>query len=98
MIAGDVCTSRRIADGVLRVQLAADFIDGLFNGAILERRKVRAAGGRGGDLQGVVLYLVVNVLYGPDGESHQVDVAVAVRFAGGRLRRARLWRKRKRAR
>src|ERR1700682_1393959 len=83
MIAGDICDSRRVADRVLRVQLAANFIDSPFDGAILERGKMRAARGCRGNLQGVVLDLIVNVLHGPDSRCQNVNVAVAVRFAGG---------------
>jgi len=36
-----------------------------FNGAVLERGEVGAAGGRGGDFERVVFHLIVNVLHGP---------------------------------
>src|SRR6266567_1642830 len=98
MVAGGVGAGGRIADGVLGVQLAADFVDGFFNGAVLERGEVRAAGGGCGDFDGVVLHLIVNVLDGPDGERHQIDITVAVLLAGGRLGNAGLRGKRKRAR
>ena len=46
----------------------------------------------------MILHLVVNVLHDPDGRGHQVDIAVAILLAGGRLRDAGLRWKRKRAR
>src|SRR5207253_7516513 len=79
------------------MQLAADFVDGLFDGAVLEGGEMDASRGGGGDFERVVFRLIVDVLYGPDGGGHQVDVAVAVFFAGGRLRSAGLRGKRKRA-
>src|SRR5205807_1139626 len=46
---------------------------------------------------GADFHLIVNVLHGPDGRGHQVNIAVAVFFAGGGLRDAGLRGKRKRA-
>jgi len=45
MVASSIGAGWRVADGVLRVQFAADFVDGFFNGAVLERGEVGAAGG-----------------------------------------------------
>jgi len=44
VVAGGIRATWGIADGVLRVQLAADFVDGFFDGAVLERGEVGAAG------------------------------------------------------
>src|SRR6266853_3538602 len=80
------------------MQLAADFVDGFFDGAVLERGEMRTSRGRGSDFEGVILHLIVNVLDDPYSRGHQVNIAVAVFLAGGRLRDARLRRQRKRAR
>src|ERR1700694_1373587 len=93
MIAASIRARGGVADSVLRVQLAADFVDGFFDGAVLERGEVRPAGGGSRDFEGVILHLILNVLDGPDGGGHQVNVAVAIILAGGGLRSARLRRK-----
>src|SRR5882762_10628290 len=94
MVAGGIRPRRRVADGVLRMQLAANLINGFLNGAILEGGQMRASGGRGSNFEGMILDLIFSVLHRPDGQSWIVDVAVAILFAGGRLRSAGLWRKR----
>src|SRR2546430_8172567 len=97
VIAGSIGARWGVADVVLRVQLAADFVDGFFDGAVLEGREVRASRGGRGDFERVIFHLIVNVLNDPDGRGHQVNIAVAVLLAGGSLRDAWLRRQRKRA-
>ena len=51
----------RVAEAVLRMQLAPDFVDGFFDGAILKGREVCAAGCGRGHRQGVILHLAAAV-------------------------------------
>ena len=55
----------RITHVVLRMQLSADFINGLLNGAVPIRRQMRAARRRRGHLQRMRLHLVFRVLHRP---------------------------------
>src|SRR5207249_9487292 len=68
---------------------------GFFDGTVLEGGEVRASRGSDGDFERVILHLIVNVLDDPDRRGHQVNIAVAVLLAGGRLRYAGLRRQRK---
>src|SRR5437870_12853202 len=50
MVASCVRAGRGVTNGVLRVQLAANFVDGFFDGTVLKGSEVRTSGSGGGDL------------------------------------------------
>src|SRR5205807_8609849 len=55
-----------------------NLVDGFFDGAVLERAQMRAAGPRCGNFQCIAFHLVVYVLHRPNHGGHQVGAAIAV--------------------
>src|SRR5271156_6784854 len=87
MVAGVLGVGGRVAEVVLGVEFGADFVDGFFDGVVLEGGEVRATGGSGGNFEGVALDLILGVLDDPDGGVSQIDAVTGV-FRVGSLHAA----------
>src|SRR5438876_97525 len=74
-----------VAQRVLGMEFAADFINGLLNRAILEGGEACAAGANGGYLERVVFHGGGDVRDGPQDGIEQVRARVALLLGGGRL-------------
>ena len=85
----------RIAERILCVKLAADFIQSFFQSAVFEGGEVCAAGGCGCEFERVGADGIFGVTDGPHGERHQIERVVEARiFFFGYRRLARNRRKR----
>ena len=67
------------------MKFAADFVDGVFDGAIFERGEMFAAGASRGEFERISLHFVFHVLHGPDDGGHQVAATIAGCGGVGRL-------------